>query len=231
LKNITDGDSVVSLWIDPPATEASGTIDLAGIMPGGFDGANGPIFSFTLEALAPGTGVIRVARATVLANDGQGTPLPISTESVSVTVDPAPANSAPAIPVAPAVDYTAPNPFTPQIVSDPGIFGGQYFLVFSTTDNSSGIDHYEVLEAPSGSSEKSFSSWHVATSPYLLTDQTLSSDIYVRAVDHDGNFIVVKLPAEHPYAQWGRWGLWTGAAFIVLVVLLLFIWKLRRRRG
>jgi hypothetical protein len=230
LEKIIDGASTVSLWIDPPAETTPGTVDFAGIMPGGFSGSNGQLFSLILEPITNGTGTIQVASATVLANDGSGTSLPVSINSASITVTPANATSMPSIPIAPVIDYTAPNPFTPQIVSDPNIFNGQYFLVLSTTDTGSGIDHYEVLEVPSGSSEQPYSSWHVATSPYLLTDQDLSSDIYVRAVDHSGNFIVIKVPAEHPYARRSYQYLAIVLIVATVLMLLLFIW-MRRRRG
>lgn len=227
---VIDGGSAVSLWVDPPQESASGTVDFAGIMPGGFSGADGALFSFTLLPIAPGTGTIQVATATVLANDGLGSPLSVVLASASVSVAPANPTLSPSPSSAQTPDYTAPNPFTPEVVRDPGIFGGKYFLVFSTTDSGSGIDHFEVLEVPSGGSEQPLSSWQVATSPYLLTDQSLSSDIYVRAVDHDGNFIVVKVPAEHP--QEGRNDEWIVAivALAALVVSWL-IWIRRRARA
>jgi hypothetical protein len=230
LEKINDGSSAVSLWINPPVGSASGKIDLAGIMPGGFIGSDGQIFSFELRPLSSGTSTIQVASATVLANDGLGSPLSVDLGSVAINVDPATTSISGAPPIAPPVDYSAPNPFTPQIESDSNIFNGEYFLVFATTDSGSGVDHYEVLEVPSNGSAQSFSSWHVATSPYLLTDQGLSSDIYVRAVDHDGNFIVVKVPARYPYKRWDHWTLLGLAILVVIAVLLLFIWTRRRRQ-
>lgn len=230
LEKINDGSSAVSLWIGAPTASASGTIDLAGIMPGGFSGADGELFSFELRALTAGPGAVQVASATVLANDGAGSPLPVALGSATISVSPATTSTPGTPPTAPPVDYSAPNPFTPQIVSDPDIFNGNYFLVFATTDSGSGIDHYEVLEVPSGASERPFSSWQVATSPYLLKDQALSSDIYVRAVDHDGNFIVVKVPARYPYAQLDYWEPLGIAILVVIVVLSLFIWMRRQRR-
>jgi hypothetical protein len=220
LKKISDGSSAVSLWITPPKESVSGVIDFAGIMPGGFIGSNGPLFTFELQPLASGTGIIQIASATVLANDGIGSSLSVATGSVSIDIRPASSSSASLTPSAPTVDFTAPNPFTPEIASDPNIFNGKYFLVFAATDNASGIDHYEVLEG---------SSWHTATSPYLLTDQSLSGDIYVRAVDHDGNFIVVKIPARHPLARRNLWLFLTVGILIVALVLLLSIWMKRRR--
>jgi hypothetical protein len=226
LEKINDGSSAVSFWINSPKQSAPGEIDFAGIIPGGFNGSNGEILSFTLQPLANGTGTIAITTSTVLANDGQGSPLPVTLVNAAITVNP---SSLPPTLTEPSHDEIAPNSFTPQIVSDPNIFGGKYFLVFNTTDDGSGVDHYEVLEVPSGASEQPFSSWHVASSPYLLTDQALSSDIYVRAVDHDGNFIVVKLPARYPQAHAKNW--YITIILVIILVLLLGLWIRRRRRG
>lgn len=223
LEQINDGGSVVSLWLNTPAesTSSAGKIDFAGIMPGGFTGSAGTLFSFILQPLTTGTGTIEISSSTILANDGQGTPLPVATTTnASVVVYPSNGSSAPSVPF---TDYTPPNPFTPEIVSDPNIFGGKYFLVFDTTDAESGIDHYEVLEAPGGS-------WHIATSPYLLTDQNLSSDIYVRAVDHAGNFIVEEVPARYPESKTHNMWLNIGIVLLIIVVLLLpWMWHRQRR--
>ena len=228
-EKIEDGGSAVSLWVSPPKESSPGVIDFAGIMPGGFTGTNGLLFSIELQPLGVGTGTIQVASATVLANDGLGSPLSVDVGSASINVIAANTSSISVPPSALQNEYAAPNPFVPQIVSDPNIFNGRYFLVFSTTDSQSGIDHYEVLEVPSGASGKPFSSWQSAVSPYVLTDQSLSSDVYVRAVDHDGNFVVVKIPARHPSVRWNYWGLSLAVVVILAFVLLLSIWKRRRR--
>jgi hypothetical protein len=224
LQTITDGDSVVSLWITPPKESAPGEIDFAGIMPGGFTGASGKILSFTLQPLATGSGAITIATTTLLENNGMGSSIPTTVINTAVAVS---SSSGSYAPIAPHNDYIAPDPFTPIIATATDIYNGKYFLVFNTTDNASGIDHYEVLEVPTGASEQPFSSWHVAVSPYLLTDQSLSSDIYVRAVDHNGNFIVVKLPARYPRSS----HLYTPWSIIlpITIVLLLLLWTQRRR--
>lgn len=227
LEKIEDGSSSISFWVTPPGESSPGVIDLAGIIPGGFSGAGGPLISFDLQPIATGMGTIQVATATVLESDGLGTPLPVTLEDVAVNIAPSVTTSTES---EPNVDYIAPNPFVPQVVSNPNIFGGKYFLVFSATDNGSGIDYYQVLEVPSGASQKSFSLWHNATSPYLLIDQSLSSDIYVRAIDHSGNFIVVKVPAQHPSSPWNIWNYAIVAIVIIVFVLSLWIWDRRRKR-
>jgi hypothetical protein len=82
-------------------------------------------------------------------------------------------------------------------------------LVFSTQDKGSGIDYYEVKE------ESQFllfrllpSKWHRAESPYLLRDQSLSSRIYVKAVDRAGNKQFAELLPKrliHWYEDYSFW--------------------------
>ena len=60
------------------------------------------------------------------------------------------------------------------------MFGGRYYIVFSTTDKESGLDHYEIFEN---------GVWKRITSPYLLKNQSLLGvgAIQVRAIDKAGN--------------------------------------------
>jgi len=76
-------------------------------------------------------------------------------------------------------DKTPPEAFEIQVLQDPNIFEGKYFIIFQTTDKQTGISHYEVKE------EKR--DWQKAESPYLLEDQSLRSIIKVKAVDKAGN--------------------------------------------
>jgi hypothetical protein len=133
------------------------------------------------------------------------------------------------------VDLEPPDPFTPIIASDTAFFSGKYFLVFGTTDQSSGMAYYEVLEVPSGSVVGNLAQWQRATSPYLLQDQSLSSDIYVRAVDRSGNFRIVELPATHPMAEnilrsrgSIEWGILVVLLLVVFGSIIAFAWHKKR---
>lgn len=214
VQNILDGASPFSFWIDPPAETASGTISFSGIVPGGFDGAATSVVSVWFLPVTSGQGVVSLGDIQLLRNDGQGSAISVATTSAMITVASTIASTTPARPVS----FITPDPFTPVISQDPNIYGGKYFLAFSTTDEGSGIDYYEVLEVPVGSPTGAATTWQVATSPYLLQDQSLSSNIYVRAVDHDGNFIVVEVPAEHSAAEQA-----VAHAKSSLVILLAFL--------
>ena len=198
----------------------------SGIIPGGFMGSASSVVGVILVPAASGTGVVGIQNVKLLRNDGKGSVIALATAGQTVTIG----SSVAASSEEPLPSSTIPQEFIPTIAQDPNVYDGGYFLVFSTTDKGSGIDHYEVFEAPSGGSVQSSSPWHIATSPYLLTDQSLSSDIYVRAVDHDGNFIVMKVPARYPRGRWNLWELLGIIVFAIIIVLLLFIWMRRRRR-
>ena len=227
LQSISDGNSMVSFWVDPPTEVASGVISFSGIVPGGFDGAASSVMGLILDPVSDGTGTISLTNVELLQNDGQGSPIQVTSTGAMVSVVGS-ASTTPLLP--PSFSLISPELFTPSIAQDPTVYGGKYFLVFSTTDKGSGIDHYEVLEVPTGKSISSVSSWDVATSPYLLQDQDLTSDIYVRAVDHAGNSIVVKLPARSSAASKATTRLlWFGLAALIVILLIAGIFVLRRR--
>lgn len=232
---VNDGGSVIDLWIAPPSfSNASGTIDLAGIVPGGIVTASGTIATVDFAPANGGSAVLpgpTLATGTVLLNDGKGTPAPLS--YMNSMLAPAASSSVPGIR---SVDTVPPDPFVPKIASAPYLFGGSYFLVFSTTDRNAGISHYEVLEVPTNPAMHVRSGWVVAQSPYLLQDQTLSSNIYVRAVDTAGNFRVVEVPAEHPYragtvagVPWEEWDILIG--FLMLLLFAVITWTRKRSRS
>ncbi len=106
-------------------------------------------------------------------------------------------------------DKIPPEPFVIELRRDPQMFNNQYYIIFSTTDKQTGLDHFEVLEIKPGEAvgvqpELSFwdklfgrrreaPAWQkVKQIPYLLKDQTLSSVIKVKAVDKAGNERIVE---------------------------------------
>lgn len=212
LEDIRDGNSVVSFWIERPdgsITESSGVkkIRFAGLIPGGFVGHGGLLFSIRLLAKYQGSGTITVDGATTLRSDGEGSP-------ASLTVIPFPFFIAEGTPgsarkIAHPQDVDPPESFEPFVTRDPALFEGKYFLVFTTQDKTSGIAYYAVAESPS-KKLPSADDWKRAQSPYVLTDQELKSYLYVKAVDRAGHERIATLrPQNSPsrYAVYFLWGI------------------------
>ena len=218
LQSIENGSSPISFWVVPPKETASGTVTFSGVMPGGFRGTSGAVISLVLNPNVSGSGEVALVNAIALLNDGNGSPATVKLTNAAIAVSTARYSGPTA-----TVSAIAPEPFTPAIAKDPTVYDGNYFLAFSTTDKGSGIDHYDVAEVSPGTPAAKITNWQHATSPYLLEDQTLSSDIYVRAVDHAGHSTVVKLSAPHASAMW-------IVIFAVIALALGLVWWLGRRR-
>jgi len=93
------------------------------------------------------------------------------------------------------IDTRPPEEFKPEIAE----IEGKKYLVFSTTDKTSGVDHYEVLETR----DKKQDIWKKVESPYLLEDQSLQSKILVKAVDKAGNERISEIiPPAKPFTYW-----------------------------
>ena len=225
VKSINDGDSIVNFWIDRPSSSSTGAgagiISWNGITPQGFRGVLGPyegerpgkIFSVVFSPISAGSGSITPSNVKMLINDGKGTQAGVSASPLAFSVTGGgSAGNAPA-----RRDLNPPEDFKPEIASDPSIFDGRYFLAFAATDKESGIDHYEVLETRN--QEPGTGKWTNAESPYLLEDQTLSSFIFVKAVDKSGNERTEVLKPTHPAIVWYE----NAALWIIIIAALILI--------
>jgi hypothetical protein len=231
LEGINDGASPVSLWIEAPHETSPGTISFSGIIPGGFTGTASSVVGIVLVPVATGAGEVGIQNAQLLRNDGQGSAIALATMGQTVAIVSSSASGAPS---GPSTPFTVPERFMPVVAQDPNIYGGKYFLVFSTTDKGSGIDHYDVTEVPAGTALGQNPSWIEATSPYLLKDQTLSSDIYVRAVNNGGSATVAKVSARFPSKAASRTLIFDFAsamAAMLLILTIFFVMRIKRRRS
>ena len=141
LREIKDGNSIISFWVERPKAN-NGEILFSGIIPGGYIGNKGLIFSAIFYAKKEGRAFIEIRQPKILLNDGQGTETKTKTSALETVI-----SSAAPLVLAPAKeDRDPPEDFLPEVASDLSIFEGKYFLVFATQDKGSGIDHYEVCE-------------------------------------------------------------------------------------
>lgn len=116
-------------------------------------------------------------------------------------------------------DRTLPHEFSIERARDPLTVDGNYFISFSTTDDISGISHYEIREG-----EEAF---HIELSPYVLKDQKLRSGVEVRAYDHAGNYTsayIAPVPRDVTIYY-----VIAGALVIFILIILVVIWRYRRR--
>ena len=219
---LRDGNSLISFWAERPEARSDQDIVFSGIIPGGWRGSYGTIFSFIVETKFQGGGTIVLRDGRVLLHDGEGTEAVIKTEALTLYVDEA-------IPSAALVgeveDSEPPEAFTPLLARDPDVFSGDYFLVFATQDKGSGIDRYEVQETRQKLLDEKQGEWQAAESPYRINDQELGSFIYVRAVDRAGNIrVAVFEPAKEPTKEPAKAPIRPaddGRVLIILIILLV----------
>ena len=216
---LSDGDSIVSLWITHPTlstTDAS--ISFVGITPGGFSGTKGKLFSIVFRAKSTGTARVSLRENEVLRNDGAGGKEPVTQNDLTFLVTAVPLGG-----YAEPVDTTPPEPFMAEQGSDPELFNGQKYLVFSAVDKDSGMDQYEVAETrvPGFLAWLAPLSWTNATSPYVLKDQNLTSTVYLKARDRSGNEQWSVYPPTHFLTVYEK--------VLVLAILTIVIFLLWRR--
>lgn len=214
-KGWSDGNSIVNYWVLRPDPEASGTVSFSGIIPGGYSGRSGKLLSLTFSPARVTSASIWADSLTLLLNDGKGTETSTSTRPLVFTTN----TSAVNIAATSSPDTVPPLPFRPIVARDPHVFGGAYFLSFSTTDKGAGVDHFEVKEGSSA--------YVRAASPYRLSDQSLSSPVLVLALDRAGNRrIEAYTPASHVDGKVLLIAIGCIGMIILFVSVLLY-----RRRG
>jgi hypothetical protein len=228
-EGIDDAASPISLWIESPREILPGKISFSGIVPGGFIGYASSVIGVVLTpATSSGIGVIALEHAQLLRNDGAGSAMAFTSLNQTIRIA-ATSTMASGTPTEFGIPFTVPQEFVPAIIKDPGIYGGRYSIVFVTTDKGSGINHYDVAEVPAGAMPQD-ASWTAAMSPYLLQDQTLSSDIYVRAVNNVGGVTIAMVQARFPHRSALAIALWILAVMLLVLIVFVAIHVRRRQR-
>ncbi len=224
LEGFYDGNSIIPFWISKPEQVSPGAVAFSGIIPGGITTPKGYLFSLVLKPIKTGQATIRSSQETILLNDGQGTGAAINQAPLQLEIS---GKTAPSQ-FLPRYDATAPEPFTIQLGHDPNIFGGKYFVAFAAQDKGSGISHYQVQEMLPWWSAGRLATigqapvWLDAQSPYLLQDQSLQSDVHVKAIDQAGNARVAKLAAPHLVPWYQNDFVWV-IIFITVIMIIIFI--------
>ena len=207
LKEVREGNSLVNLWVKKPEAQEAGSLFFSGLVPSGFSGEDGYLFSLFFETTQEGEVRIETDSEQVLLADGKGSKAIIKKAPLVFDIE----GEAQAVnELAPLEDSTLPESFSPQVSREADIFGGKWFLVFVAQDKGFGVSHYEVQEGAGA--------WKKASSPYLLEDQSLRSSISVKAVDKAGNERIEILEPQNP----ARWYQSLFVWFIIIGVVCLF---------
>jgi hypothetical protein len=225
LREIREGNSIISLWVEQPKLIEAGKITFSGIIPGGYNEKDGYIFSAIFLGRKEGQGLIAIKQSQVLKNDGLGTPASVKVADFSFSIFVQPKTITPE--PAKIVDYDQPESFKPAIAKSQDVFDGQNFLVFSTKDKGSGMARYEVRE----SRQWSFyflAKWREAASPYLLTDQELKSYVFVKAVDLNGNGRIELISPRYQLSWYENYSVYV--IIIASIIVFLILWKISRRK-
>ena len=217
LKEIREGNSALNFWVDKPESAEPGKISFSGMTPGGFSGADRLLLGIIFETKDLGESSLRFGGTVALLNDGLGTKTDIEETNFDFAVS---ASAGAADRDLALLDTEPPESFTIFVASEPSLFEGKYFAVWSTVDKGAGMDHYEVREG-------FWADFETAESPYALKDQSLRKSIYVKAVYKSQNERVVKMKAQN-----GGLGLaaWTVLVIIILVVILMLRKKIWPKR-
>lgn len=211
------GSTVVPLWLERP-TKAS--LRFSGIIPGGFSGTSGTLFSFTPNATGEVTVTPRDARA--YRNDGAGTEAAITAVPLVAQL---PAGGGATLD---SEDTEIPDFAEVRVARDPAIFDGRWFVAFNAQDAGTGVTRYEVAERRGeGTGDVDALTWREVESPALLEDQSRRSTVFVRAFDGAGNARIAHVgpsaaQGANPYAVFG------GAALLLLLLAAIFVFKRAR---
>lgn len=215
--DVSDGNSVINMWIERPHLISPRQLVFAGIVPGGFKGIRGTLITFAAKSFKEGKGSFIVnASSRVYANDEHATPQTITSRPLDLAFVNGRDN---VITITP--DRAPPEPFKPILVKMPDGDVGSWAVSFETQDKDSGIASYSVVESVSRHAIDATDTmlrlpWREVESPYILADQQLQSYVYIKATDVMGNSRFGYIAPIHGLS-WYR----TPGGYI-LIALLIF---------
>lgn len=223
VREVRDAGSLINFWVRRPAIDSLG---FSGVIPGGYQGSGGELFSLVVEGTAIGQGDVSIGEAQALKNDGSGSAAAVVVRPARLTVAAAATGDPNLVPA--VTDTVPPEPFTPALERHAAVLDGRWFAAFATQDKGSGLARYEVAEFGGRRLPPPDQlSWRVADSPYPLEDQSGRSYVLVKAVDHFGNVWMGVVPPRVPSRS--RPGLLWGMLGGVGVAVPVALWFGRRR--
>ncbi len=221
-----DTNSIITGWIETPAVNGN-SIHFAGIVAGGFSGLIDPVTNsvsaakvtrLVFIAKKDGKGSLSFVSSQVFNNDGKGTVVETKTLPYEFSVSPE------GVLVQDfSYDITPPEPFSVLVKRDDRFFQGKYFLAFEAKDKETGVSYYKVKEG--------FKKWVTAESPYLLKNQSLTSNIRVIAVDKNGNEREARIVFDkNPLSTLGMYVFIGLLVVLVAVSIYAYVYIIRRKK-
>lgn len=180
IESINTGNSSVTFWVTLPSMDTNtGTVNFAGIIPGGIQTQKGLLFSLIITPTQEGNAEITVTNRDVLLHDGLGTPISSSVTPLIALVTPQ--GSKDIVPNQYKVnDKVKPEKFILYRTQSPYIFDNQWFITFASQDKISGIEKYILCESVLQKCTQT-------TSPHLLVNQSSWYMVRAYAYDYAGN--------------------------------------------
>jgi hypothetical protein len=255
LIDFSTANSFLNLWVKRPDRQQVEAINqkqklvFVGGIPGGYCGVvKGDMgesnvlgeLVFTTATSTAKTAVAKIGfspETQILLHDGQGTKAKLTTRAAEIVINPQAKAKGNEWQKIIKKDDVPPQPFVIELLKNQSMFEGKYYIMFSTTDKQSGLDHYEVKEQKQPRRPfwpflaKIFPSfyavpqakWQTAQAPYVLKDQSLNSLISVKAVDKAGNERIVEyFPEQKPAAINRQWIVVFVGVFVIIFVWLVF---------
>lgn len=228
--DFTKGNSILSLWVgDPEIDNTTGRVAFSGGVPAGYCGRIpgdpsesdilGQVIFTVLKTPASAASVRILPASAVYLNDGAGTEAALTSRDALYALQATSTQATNPWVDQLSTDTTPPEPFTVQVESTKGVFGGAYYAVFSTVDKQSGLDHYEAFEN---------GVWKRVTSPHVLADQLLRLPVEIKAVDKAGNERIGAYNASTTPARAGSGDLLMlvlSLALLFLILALRWLWE------
>lgn len=219
MREVRTGESLITMWIEYPQRyedeDEQERIVFSGITPGGLSGQSVHIFSLVLKADKEGIEDINSEDVRVLLNDGLGSEDTTHIQTLRVVV----AGESQHRVVDDLEDTDPPGFFDIQIGSDVSLFEGKQFAAFHSIDKGVGIDRYEMKECHTRTFSY-FRKWRSVESPVQLRDQSLSSFIWIRAIDKNGNERIVMKTPSNPLLKYADYIIWTIIILIAIVIIV-----------
>lgn len=212
IKDLSISNSAFSMWPVKPSLEDGHKIKFIGGIPGGIKGERLLIFKVIVKINQPGKFSIIPETTTAYLNDGIPTPIIITKEISRITIGAKKAETKDLWKEVISNDNNAPLAFKIELIQDPYLYEGRKFIMFTTTDEASGISYYEVKE---GDREPVRSGTN-----YVLIDQKKNTKIVVTAYDKAGNFQIATLNTREPI----HWG-----SILITLLILGILYKIIKR--